>query len=219
MLSIVPAGFAAYARVYHPIWHLDGLTRTAMRWAAVARANNRTAHRRMQWPSIIGSYALYQTQTLPFVSGDLFEHPAEGSLPPDVARPLWRTLAAHTTTPDRCWFAVWEGFGCLRADVRSAPAFDIPNRQLHLFSGPIQAIEATFGDPSYHQSANLWWPEDRAWCVATEIDFVTTYIAGSRAAIAAVVGHAELESDEVESSDGVAWASDTINPAPEGKPF
>lgn len=45
------------------------------------------------------------------------------------------------------------------------------------------------------QSANLWWPDDRAWCVATEIDFMTTYIAGTAEAIAAIVARADLEAD------------------------
>jgi len=28
---------------------------------------------------------------------------------------------------------------------------------------------------------SLWWPEDRAWVVASEVDSDATYIAGSRA--------------------------------------
>jgi hypothetical protein len=32
-----------------------------------------------------------------------------------------------------------------------------------------------------YQSRNLWWPDDRAWCVAAEIDLNTTYIGSSDA--------------------------------------
>lgn len=218
VVSLVPAGFPAYVRVYHPTWHTTSETRTALRWSEVARANNRVAHRQMQWPSIIGSYKLYQSSTLPFLSADSYEHPNEGSLPIEVARSLWQALAPHTTTPDRCWFAVWDGFGDLRPGVQSAPAFDLPHRRLHLFSGAVEAIETSFcgvSDWPRYQSANLWWPDDHAWCVATEIDFVTTYIAGTHEAVTTVVGDTALESDVVEPSDGVSWRSDTVNPPPE----
>jgi hypothetical protein len=189
-----------------------------VRWSEVAKANHRVAHRRMQWPSIMGSYHVNRSQAPPASADISFENPSEGSLPPEVARPLWQVLASYTTTAATCWFAVWEGFGCLTADVRSSPSFAIPGRQLHLFWGSIEATEASFCDPpSYHQSANLWWPDDRAWCVATEIDFMTTYIAGTDEAIAALMERVDLEVDEVEPSDGVTWASDTINPTlPEG---
>ena len=43
---------------------------------------------------------------------------------------------------------------------------------------------------------------------------MTTYIGGSAEAIAAIVACPELEADIVEPTDGVSWASDTINPPP-----
>ena len=211
VVSIVPAGFSAYARIYHPAWQTSNGQRTVVRWSDVAAATQRVAHRQMQWPNIVGSHS----PAHPPVFDDSFEPPSEGSVTPDVSRPLWQTLAPHTTTPESCWFAVWEGFGCLSTVVRLSPSFAIPNRQLHLFHGSVEAIEASFCDPPLgHQSANLWWPRDRAWCIATEIDFMTTYVAGTNAAIAALLTCTELEVDQVEPTDGVKWASDTINPLP-----
>jgi hypothetical protein len=212
-LSIVPAGFPAYTRIYHPAWRTIKEARTPVRWSEVARANHRVAHRRMQWPSIIGSSQVKQSQDPPTSSDNSFENPSEGSLPPEVARPLRHVLASYTTTAARCWFAVWEGFGCFSAEVQSSPSFEIPGRQLHLFWASIEAIEASFCESRfYHQSANLWWPDDQARCVATEIDFMTTYVAGPEEVIAALMARADLEVDLVEPSDGVTWASDTINP-------
>lgn len=209
VVSIVPAGFAAYARVYHPPSRMIDGAWAPVRWADVARATNRTPHRQMQWPSILGTF-----QAQPNSIEASFQPPSEGHLPREIARSLWQTLAGHTTTSERCWFAVWEGSGALRADVRSAPSFEIPHRRLHLFTASIQASEASFDEPPFEQSANLWWPDDRAWCVATEIDFMTTYIGGSALAIAEIVARPELEANVVEPSDGVSWASDTINPQP-----
>lgn len=47
------------------------------------------------------------------------------------------------------------------------------------------------------QTANLVWPDDRAWCLATEIDSEVTYVGGSEELIAAVLGSEELETRAV----------------------
>jgi hypothetical protein len=39
----------------------------------------------------------------------------------------------------------------------------------------------------------MWWPADRAWFVATEVDGFSTYVGGTPAAIAAVLASADLE--------------------------
>jgi hypothetical protein len=61
------------------------------------------------------------------------------------------------------------------------------------------------------QSPNQWWPEDRAWCVATEIDFDSTLVGGCEALVRQIVEHPGLEAFRVESSDDLR---DLINPSP-----
>jgi len=46
-------------------------------------------------------------------------------------------------------------------------------------------------------------PADRAWCVATEIDFAWTYVGGSRELIDAILADARLEA--VETSAAAEW--------------
>ncbi|HVF75941.1 MAG TPA: hypothetical protein VM938_12925 [Acidimicrobiales bacterium] len=186
--SVVPSGFARYARVFHP--H-DG-----RRWAEVAAANGRVVHREMQWHAI---------------GGDPNDAPYDGTVPVELQAPLVATLRAHTTTPDRCWFAVWEGFGGIAPEVHAAPSLEIPGRRLHLFTGPIEAVGESFCEPPWRQSANLWWPDDRAWCVATEIDFCWTYVGGSADCIDAVLARPELEALEAKPSDGITIDADTVN--------
>jgi hypothetical protein len=48
---------------------------------------------------------------------------------------------------------------------------------------------------------NLWWPNDRAWFVATEIDLVSTYVGGSADLVRAIVASPEIEAFEV-AADG-----------------
>ncbi len=43
---------------------------------------------------------------------------------------------------------------------------------------------------------NLWWPEDRAWIVITEIDGFSTYVGGSRSALQNVLASPDVEAIE-----------------------
>ncbi|HYZ55415.1 MAG TPA: hypothetical protein VE733_18195 [Streptosporangiaceae bacterium] len=63
-------------------------------------------------------------------------------------------------------------------------------------------------------SPNMWWPDDRAWCVETEVDSMTTYVGGTRECIAELAAHPDLEAMAIEPSDGVTWASDQLNLPP-----
>ena len=211
VLSVVPAGFPAYARVFHPARRRDGDRRTVVGWREVAAANGRVAHRAMQWPSLVGSRRRVHGDTQP---GVWDEEPAEGSLPRDLALVLAGVLTGHTTTADRCWFAVWDGFGCLPAVVQRSPSFWIPHRRLLLLTGAIGAVAGSLCPPPFWQSPSLWWPDDRAWCVATEIDLMSTYLGGSQAGVQAILDHPELEALAVEPTDPIAWDGDRRNPLP-----
>jgi hypothetical protein len=125
-----------------------------------------------------------------------------GTLDPDQLGALTESVAAHTQRPDSCWFGIWDGYGWLQglpaiaelepvgggdapADLpdvpRDAARVQIPGRSLLLYEGPVAAAATFCGDELSCQSPNLWWPEDHAWCVATEIDLCWTYVGGSQA--------------------------------------
>lgn len=208
--SIVPSGFAAYARVYHPAYRVVGNAKEAVSWADIAKAKMKQPHRQMQWPGISGEGVNPSEDSAALESWS--EGPATGSQPLEIGRELSQTLARYTETPNLCWFAVWEGFGYLKPEVYSAPQLALPGRNMFLFNAPIGAMTASFSMPDWFQSFNLCWPDDRSWCVATEIDFMSTYIAGTQAAIEEILNLSVLEAHKAEPSDGVQYKSDLINP-------
>src|SRR5262249_24961457 len=59
------------------------------------------------------------------------------------------------------------------------PRAHLPDRDYLLYTGPAEAAVTTEPLSDEAQSANLWWPADRAWCVASEIDLAWTYVAGA----------------------------------------
>jgi hypothetical protein len=207
--SLVPATFGAYARVLHPAY--NGGDRVS--WAQIADANHRIAHPQMQFNRLIGYASRYSPGYRVEQPGVVDEAPAVGSLPPDVAAPLVRTLARHTASSDDCWFAVWDGWSYLDEMFSNQPTFELPQRNYHLAHGPLAtATQSVSTYPFSHQSCNLWWPDDHAWCVATEIDFDSTYIGASEACIEELLANPDLEAMPLNLTAGVTADSDTLNP-------
>jgi hypothetical protein len=65
------------------------------------------------------------------------------------------------------------------------------------------------------QSANLIWPKDRSWCIATEIDWDSTLVACSDEVADALLADERLEAFDVSYDDDLSWHGDTVNPRPE----
>ncbi len=83
-------------------------------------------------------------------------------------------LAAHTSTPATAYAAIWEGWTSALPPP-SAPRLRIPNRTMLLFNGPVGLLRdapalAWQADGLTYQEPHLVWPEDRAWCLACEVD-------------------------------------------------
>ena len=93
----------------------------------------------------------------------------------DAVRAALATLASCTTTPDRGYAAIWEGWTS-GASTPQAPRVEIPNRAMLLFTGPVEARRdapavAWYGSAEgVAQEPQLVWPEDQAWCLACEVD-------------------------------------------------
>lgn len=198
--SYVPDMFAAYVRLLHPA-RCAG--RRPMSWAQLARDADVTLLATTPYEDIAPSV------------GSKIEAPEVGTLDGCDLRILVSLLATFTETPERCWFGWWAGFSALpgcaglsgntydwsaqrQAESRAAwtasqgPYVEVHDRSLVLFYGPI-AEAARFSYGSDVQSPTLWWPDDRRWCVASEIDFHSTYIGGSQGLIDSFLSHENVE--------------------------
>jgi hypothetical protein len=204
--SLVPPVFEAYARIFHPAVRYRGDDDVDVRWAEVAAANGTVAHAAMQWGSVTGAMEYFDgADQAPLWHGA----PALGHLPESVAARLAAVLRGHTGTPEDCLFGVPTEF--VAAD---GPTLTIAGKEFWLVSGPVETAALNMAEEPVEQSAGVWWPADRAWCVATDVDLVTTYVGGSAACIAALLADRGLEAWEAALDQGVDWDADEVNPLP-----
>jgi hypothetical protein len=214
--SLLPVTFDAYARVLHPAGLASaGGDDVDVEWAQVAAANGRIAHAAMEWVAITGDWRFMNEGGQPSVWS---RPPSIGSLPARQAASLADVLARFTATPSDSWFAVWYGYGIAPFDPGAVKLVAMPERPMVLLGGPLRAAGTAFSGQTWPPSASLWWPDDRSWCVATDIDLQSTYVGGSAEGIEAVLGDDRLESFAVSIDQTVDWRSDTLNPTPEPPP-
>jgi hypothetical protein len=84
-----------------------------------------------------------------------------------------------------------------------------------LFRGSLDIVDR-FGDWAtedilFVRSPNLFWPADRAWFVATEVDFDPTLVGGSIALLDDLLRSSVLETTEVEPTAELHSEADTVN--------
>jgi hypothetical protein len=259
--SIVPVGYDAYVRVFHPV----GAPAPAetVTWREVADWSGGTFH----------ALAQFERMSIPVrpVPGPppFDQAPDQGNLTPALCDILVRELAGLTGTPSACYFAIWDGWGILvggrssarfssrplgwrsrpsrrrwigwtrlrpvshtddqpdaldmevaawQEEVARLPRFEHPGRRYILGRGPIGVACDLDRQPLAPDSwrtlgltSQLWWPEDKAWVVATEIDFDSTLIATTTAGAEALLVCDGLEVLLVPRDGRLDMAGDKIN--------
>ncbi len=197
--SLVPEGFEAYARVLHPATSETERGFESVRWSVIASWTGRTVHPLMQF---------HRIADLPAFPGH--RAPKWGFVPSEGER-LVAILRAHTATPDRCYLGLWEGYGTPELNaLAKLPRLVLRHRAYFLFLGPIDGV-TSMSIGGFQHPPNLWWPEDRAWCVASEIDLSETYLAASKACVTQVTRDPGLEAYPVPLEGRVDVDGDLIN--------
>jgi hypothetical protein len=189
--SVIPPGFQAYARLLHPAHYTLAKGVRKVRWREISAWSGVPLRPDSQFHSI-ALPPVRPAGPAPWNS----QGPERGSMDGADTAALIELLAVHTSTPSACLFCMWDGWGWDTAmsaalpgevpipvpdpvppEVRFGPRVRLPHRDYLLYTGPIDAALAFAGSPG--QTPSLWWPADRAWCVATEVDLCWTYVGGT----------------------------------------
>ncbi len=144
MHDVVPRGFDAYARIFHPATRDRPVGRAWPRlpyarysrewsrfqdeapqidvervgWSDAAAAFGTRMHPLAQWEQLVGVDRYASREDGPRdAAGWRYEDPAIGQLPADLVAVVAEHLRAETATPDRAYVGVWEGWGGLVGGV------------------------------------------------------------------------------------------------------
>ena len=230
--EVTPPSYPAYARVLHRV----DATGRAIRWSDVCAATGATAHPLMQWSRISRRWNGPDNSAPSGGRGRSSERdPDAGNLDPLSMAALYRVLT--TVTPEsEVFHAFWIGWGGLHpgliaqfttdgpigppesqlpfpSHVVDGPTLTLPGRDYLVFTGSLDPALFTASARStfWPQSPSLSWPADHRWCIATEIDFDSTIVAGSNDLIAAVLTDPALEAWPVTAPDSLQDNADLIN--------
>lgn len=209
--SLVPAVFAAYVRILHPASAFD---QTPVRWDAVAAWSGGSTHPLVEFEPIS------QVRDRSAGPAPFAQRPPDGTMPPATLQAVCDVLARHTTTPDRCFFGLWEGYGWadwMEPEWQRAARLALPQRTYLLFTGALESV-ADLGwrlpgpaTPLHPESPNLIWPADWSWYVASEIDLDSTFVGGSEELIRDLLYDGRLEAWPSSPGDQVTAGTDVIN--------
>ncbi len=149
MHDVVPRGFPAYIRIFHPAtrdrpvgaaWpglpyarhrrEWDAFQRAEhdidterVTWATTAAALGTTMHATAQWQRLVAPGRQAEHEDGPRdAAGWRYGDPEAGALAPDLVAAVAQTLSAHTTTPDSGFAAVWSGWGGLLGFFGETPS-------------------------------------------------------------------------------------------------
>lgn len=211
--EIVPSGFEAYARVFHPGRRFFGNLMEEsieLRWSEIASARGKTVHPEMQIEGLIDNFDVFDYEYWKAIStgsGEWF--PPYEWLEDTEAIALASILRLFAASEANAWFMLWDGYGDLGPGIDGIPRgiihpvrFGPPDstelvqgtwalRHYLVMRGPLGALPNWFRWRT--EGPNYWWPDDRAWIVATEIDGFSTYVGGSQECVDAVLNSPHLE--------------------------
>ncbi len=150
MHDVVPRGFPAYVRIFHPAsrdrpvgaewprepysnqraWekfqkaHPDlELIDEHVTWAAAAAAFGTVMHPCAQWSSIVSVDPHGNREDDPRdTAGWRYQDPEQGGMPAEQVAAIAEVLAQQTTTPDAGFVALWEGTGGLLGHIGEGPS-------------------------------------------------------------------------------------------------
>lgn len=233
---LVPATYPRFVRVLHRPDQGMPDSRAPASWAAVAQRHGTTLHAEAQYDALArGSVddqpltGSLDPATLPALVDVLARHT---STPERWWAALWPGLGSSPRS--------WQAFPTFHlphraywlfaasADTLVGLSVDLEHvgMEEEAAAGQLQLTSLTPGPVTRErqlafvrgmrahggvQSPHLWWPQDRAWCVATEIDLDSTVVAGSAALVADVLAAADVEAFEVTADTSLMAGADLVN--------
>lgn len=156
---VVPKGYKAYARIFHPASGPDG---TQVRWAEVAEALGATPHREMQWHALLGLASpddLGGSRAVDArLQAGLVMDPSIGAADIETLDALCSVLTTYGADPGGCYFGLCVIQGWLEqfSPEELKPLLELPlGRDYIVLNGVLGAVEQIVRDWSKGSAARF----------------------------------------------------------------
>ena len=238
--SFLPDTFPAYARILHPFYLYNEESQHSgegqtVRWATVAGWSGATVHPLMQIEGIARVPFPYRVEwgecpdegTLPvpesFALSKLLREftttperccmgywEGNGYLPGGKIRYFGHEEGLLSSLEDML-HNLWEKLRPSPDLLAGVPRLAGQHREYLIYFGSLDIVPSLSRYPPWGLSPNIWWPEDRSWCVATEVDAYDTFVAGSNACIDRILNSPELEALPFSIDGRIDGDADMVN--------
>ncbi len=212
--TVLPPGFEAHARIMHPAWKkasgpaeggvdLAGdIWARPVSWSQIGAATGQQVDGRSDFDSICSHKKKSNRAAPPDRVWTL--PPEEGvTSDPNTIAALFAHLATATPAAARCWCGFWAGHHVnLPASGNFHAGYDLYRLYRTMFGDLRDWWQKR--DPRLGMTEltpTMFWPEGGHWYVAIPYYATSTYVAGSRSLIDAILKDSELEAHEVCLSD------------------
>ena len=238
--SFLPDTFPAYARIFHPFFLGDdeafgNYEAQPVRWSTVAEWTGATVHPLMQAGNVagvpypyrvewgecpdMGSLPVRESAVLTALLRDFTATPGNCYLGYWEGYGCLNGGRIYLFDPDRGWLSrvesmihsLWEKFRPAPDLLANVPRLNGQERDYILFHGSLETLPSLSQYPPWGQSPSLWWPEGRAWCVATEVDAYDTFVGGSEACIQRILDCPDLEALPFSIDSRIDGGADMVN--------
>ncbi len=238
--SFLPDTFPAYARIFHPFYlgdneALDNDAAQPVSWSTIAQWNGSTVHPLMQPGNIarvpfpycvewgegpeVGSLPFPESSALTGLLREFTTTPescylayweGNGYFPGGTIRYFGHEPGLLSSIEDAAHY-LWGKLLPSRDPLAGVPRLAGQHRDYLIYFGSLDIVPSLSRYPPWGRSPNLWWPEDRCWCVATEVDSYDTFVGGSEGCIERILNCPDLEALPFSIDGRIDGGADMVN--------
>jgi len=170
----------------HPAQRDNAGTVEDVSWQEIARLNARELRPLSRFADISPPGSLTDLELAGPLQSDLADR---------LLEQLIRTLGMRTRTPSQCTF-LWNDGVSPRLPAGTGIGVRLREGSYTMLTGQACADADKFG-----VSPTMWWPDDQAWMVISQVDMDSSFVGCDHATILELLGNPDIEAWEVTRAD------------------
>jgi hypothetical protein len=215
--NFIPKRFSYYGKLMHPLYPDRNIKDENLLWSDCDPDEKGMINygERIFMKDLAEKYGLkftkeFSFETIGHLLGGFPRYllgPEEGSMDPKMTHEVIKVLTPFTD--GSCFF---------QYDLIKVKDYLEDHGYGYLFYGSLKDVERLGHSEELHGFPTYWWPEDKSWCLYTDLDLDFTLFGGNKEMMQALKINPEIEFMEVDKSTRVDHDADVTNLSSDHKP-